>query len=290
MDQLKLDVPKQVQACIVDMKDKVKHELSNELANDLSSMVRDQIEENNERRRRDANIMIFNLPESKADNPDLRKTDDEGSLWEILDVINSPQVDFTSIIRIGIRQPNKTRPLKLILLNPTDRRKIFDACRDNRDKLLHHKVFSNVIITRDYTPKQREENKNLREEVRKRREAGEKVRIRGDKIVTDSNPKATDRKKASNNELPVAPLSQTLDVRRNQQQGSPKLYSSTPRPSSPFVNIRNTKRSSSPLSTPRRIISYKARQDILSDSMATDDETIIYSQEDEGDENEMTHP
>ena len=45
-----------------------------------------------------------------------------------------------------------------------------------------------IVVTRDCTPQQREDNKKLRQELIKRKERGEDVMIRGSKIVRKPAP------------------------------------------------------------------------------------------------------
>ncbi|KAK6176583.1 hypothetical protein SNE40_014840 [Patella caerulea] len=271
LQQFQNEIPIQIQASAKELKLEVKEDITSELKEDITSLIQVQVKEYDERKRRESNIMIFNLPEPKAENPDLRKTEDEDILWNLFDAIDSPQVTMTNIIRIGTRQQGKTRPLKLILCNASDRRKIFDACRLNRLVLSNHSIFNKVVIfiTRDYTPVQREENKILRHELKRRQDAGENVKIRGNKIVTANNPT-----------IPTSSKVVPQPVRRTY----PGALSRTNIPGQIIINsITSTPKlaHSLPRTTDvdKRRIAY-LNNDSLNDFLPTDETTMAYTDAD----------
>ena len=83
--------------------------------------------------------------------------------------------------RLGNKQNNSNRPLKIILNNKKQRKEIIDSAANI--KSLQSSVFKRCIITKDLTPRQREANKQRREDKKK----GEtKVKDRAEVGVTQT--------------------------------------------------------------------------------------------------------
>ncbi len=111
---------------------------------------------------------------------------DEEKVEEVLDYLNvvEEQVSLKPI-RLGKRglPGGKPRLMKATLNNVNTKKQVLSkaktlrTCRDEEMSLIY--------ITRDMTPKEREESRKLRDEL-KRRLDGEHVMIRGGKIVPDN--------------------------------------------------------------------------------------------------------
>lgn len=129
-------------------------------------------------------------------------------------------VEISKIKRLGgIGQNRNIKPrlLLAVLDTPNQKRAILAAAKRLRDD----PEWSNVFITPDHTPKEREENKKLRDLLRTRRDNGEKdIVIRRNQIVkmpprrpsTPNSPHAMNR----------ASITQDQDqLGRNREEGTP---------------------------------------------------------------------
>ena len=97
---------------------------------------------------------------------------------------NVEGVRVTKLIRLGGRgqnQINKPRLIMATLDQPARRRVILAAAKTLR----HTDNWSNVYISPDLYPSEREKERKLREELKTRRDAGETdIIIRGSQIIT----------------------------------------------------------------------------------------------------------
>lgn len=112
-----------------------------------------------ERQKRANNIMIFNLPED-GPNDDMKKTK------EILKEIVKEDVVINKVTRIGKRNKNGSRALKVVLSNGTDANKVI---KGNKHVLKNKKIF----IQADLTPYQTESFNRLKKELNERKSKGE---------------------------------------------------------------------------------------------------------------------
>ena len=106
------------------------------------------------------NLIVFNLPESECDNSEDRIREDKAMFEAICASIGVLVVEMHSASRLGNRQPNKIRPLKVTLTNRKQRKDIIDNASDIGTKAPY--PYKKVIIVKDLTPTQRAENKQRR--------------------------------------------------------------------------------------------------------------------------------
>lgn len=114
------------------------------------------IQELNERKRRESNVIALGLPESnKAAGPD-RLEDDKKSLLAVLSVELSAKVPEFKIRRLGQQQSGRTRPMLIETRSAVDAREIFK---------LNQRNDSTVTFKPDLTPRQQQHLNNLRTEL-----------------------------------------------------------------------------------------------------------------------------
>ena len=126
----------------------------------------DVLQEMDERRNKEKNIVIFNLDESDSNEEDLSKT------VKIIKYLNAESVEINNINvqRLGkTKIDNKCRPLKVMLNSSKDVYEILKNCK----KLKNYPVKSNIIVNRDLTMYQRNVNYNIRKDFKSRKENGE---------------------------------------------------------------------------------------------------------------------
>ena len=143
------------------------------------------LDEYADRERRKANIIIHNLPESTKINPGNKNQEDIENVEEMLhEGINIDGITVTKLIRLGGRGQNQNEKPRLIMATldqPSRRRVILAAAKTLR----HTESWSNVYISPDIPPAEREKERKLRDELKTRRDAGESnLIIRSSQIIT----------------------------------------------------------------------------------------------------------
>lgn len=147
----------------------------------LDDKIQTAIDDYRDRETRKCNIILHNVPESDCEQPKERKEEDESIVVTMLnDSLNLAEVKLESVIRLGKKSEGRNRLTKVTLDSVKSKREILNAAKN----LKGIEEWSNIFITPDMTPKEREKNKELREELKRRRENGEEgIAIRRGKIV-----------------------------------------------------------------------------------------------------------
>ena len=119
------------------------------VASDKSSALEEETQ------RRCKNAIIYGLKEEELESEDQRS---------VLSLLQAIEVETTPIkaYRLGRREPNKHRPIKLILNEKKEKYEIFDKFK------LKSRRYKNIYIREDYTCKEREEIKKYVDEAKKR--------------------------------------------------------------------------------------------------------------------------
>ena len=149
--------------------------------------ISESINEKNEIDKRKMNLMIFGLEENHDpgwDNEQKIEQDlkiVENIVKEELGVGLSPRRGIVDVRRMGIKKPNRNRPLRVTFSDIQVKRDVLTNGRKLRQSSTG--ALNKVYINPDLTPAQREIEKELRDEMWKRREAGEKVIISKGKLV-----------------------------------------------------------------------------------------------------------
>ena len=123
------------------------------------------------RRRRELNIIIFNLKEGTSTINLENKTYDENNTRMIAEQLGINDLQVETSYRLGKKTYEKTRPFKVILKDRRQRKQLLDNSRHIRDRV--SEKFKNVIIVKHHTEEQRltkklkrlnrdkEDNKNI---------------------------------------------------------------------------------------------------------------------------------
>ena len=122
----------------------------------LNEAKNDQLLEDKDRAVRARNIIIYGL-EEKGDNADARKTHD-GNMTRLF--LNKVDVQTTSLntFRLGRYEHNKIRPLKLEMVNITEK----DLVMQNLKRLKgSEEELGKLNVKEDYTMKEREQIRNF---------------------------------------------------------------------------------------------------------------------------------
>ena len=118
--------------------------------------------------KRENNIILHNIKESTADNPEDRVEHDKAAFGKVVSALLGEQdVEVERIFRLGKRLESthdnaQTKP-RLLLIKVRNKEQV-DALMKKRTQL-RGKGFPNVYLTRDLTPEEREVQKKLRLEL-----------------------------------------------------------------------------------------------------------------------------
>lgn len=138
-----------------------------------------------EREKRKKNVVLFNMVESEAENPQNRyREDEEKCLTMFAEELEIQDLKIEKLIRLGKKQEGRNRPLLVKLGAEEERKNILKEA----SKLRHSENFRRVYINRDLTQTEREQEGKLREELRTRRsEEGSHYIIRRGKVIRLEN-------------------------------------------------------------------------------------------------------
>lgn len=144
----------------------------------------DEIEE---RKKRSKNLIIFNIPESTASSQVDKLTDDASRISAVLSSLNPSinQADITTY-RLGVKNTDKPRPLKVILDNASQ---TIDILR----KKSNITGYPGIKIYSDQTPVQRKYLSELRISLEHRTQEGEQgltiKYINNKPVIVKTHPK-----------------------------------------------------------------------------------------------------
>ena len=158
----------------------------------MDDKVREQRLEDTNRQRRQTNLVIFKVPESKEKEGSKRKEEDEEKVQRIMNEIKVSSVP-TRIIRLnkkGNRKGNtgtndKSRPILVKFSNQFERdetlRKFISAKRqteeenEEENEASEEKLFQQVSMKRDMTIQEMREDTELFQELKKKKEASKNL-------------------------------------------------------------------------------------------------------------------
>jgi hypothetical protein len=182
----------------------VKHRLppSHEFGAIFRQVVSDQTKENHEREKRDCNVIIYNLGESKSKSGKERLSYDTQLFDELCCNVLEIDVETKEITRLGSLVAGKTRPLRVSLKCKEDAERIHNSAKKLRGA---EEKFSKIVISHDLSLREREELNKLVAEAKAKNQENEasewefKVRSRGPYW----NPKIVSLRKRRNGNIPA---------------------------------------------------------------------------------------
>lgn len=116
-----------------------------------------------DRNARATNLILYNLPESKAEDEEERKKDD---MERCMNTVASQRSDSYNVVasrRLGKYNDGKIRPIKICFASREDMINVLKA----------YKTKNNLYLNRDLTPRQRSISFKIRQEYRERIKNGE---------------------------------------------------------------------------------------------------------------------
>ena len=159
-------------------------DLKVELKNDIVSDVLKELKEVDEKKSRESNLIIYNMPESLSNDAKERKIEDEKLCEKIfLEGVKVERQDFSidGIIRLGKSRPiqdqcensenQKPRPVLVKLQTGREKWNILKKAKNLRN--CQHNGMKRIGIAPDLTVSEREIDRKLRNELKTRRESGD---------------------------------------------------------------------------------------------------------------------
>ena len=126
------------------------------------------VEKKEESERREVNLIVHNVPESKSSDPEARKKYDFDSFSNIAEaLLEERNMDVDKIYRLGkknVGENEEHEPKPRLMLVRLKKKESVEALMSKRWDL--RKVgFENVYLSRDLSPEEREVQKKLRQEL-----------------------------------------------------------------------------------------------------------------------------
>ena len=160
IDNLDDTINNKIHEGIREMKTEVVDDTTERIQERPKLEVRAEVREIDNQNPRAMNLMVFNLSESECDDSEDGIREDKAMFEAICAFFGVQVVEMHSAFRLGNRQPNKIRPLKVTLTNRKQRKDIIDNARDIGTKAPY--PYREIIIVKDLTHRQRVENKQRR--------------------------------------------------------------------------------------------------------------------------------
>ena len=135
-----------------------------------------------EEEKRIRSLVFIGVPEAQSKEPQMRETDDCGTIKSMLNDIDCDAVP-REIYRMGARKDSSQRPIKVIFANSHATIQVLR----NASRLKDHPNYRRVFIRPSLTPEQRQKDFELRQELRKRRQTDPNLIIRNSQIVSRTN-------------------------------------------------------------------------------------------------------
>ena len=205
----------------------LKTEIIDGIKDDINNLVDSRNKELEDRRRRELNLTIFSLPEYNYPTGAENKAKDELDVKYISTKLGLQEIKIVTCFRLGKKQANKTRPLKVILAEKAQRKFMLENAKFIPTKLPPE--WKNVIVSKDLTPVQREERKkfisNKKDSIQTKKNPGQNADHQNALVVNDTNTRrfsfrtprvATSRPEKTNNHEKNTHLQSTvLDTSNN---------------------------------------------------------------------------
>ena len=127
----------------------------------IETRVQD-LKEENDKKSRELNIIIHGVQESDKKAIDDRKKHDQDFAAHLFQDLEVENVAYKALYRLGKIDPNRKRPLKLVMENAKAKDKVVNNLR----KLKDNDKYSGISVTDDYTQSERKLIKDKVEEAK----------------------------------------------------------------------------------------------------------------------------
>ena len=148
----------------------------------LRNAVSSVINEEKDKQKRRLNLIVHNMTESNADQPQTRKEQDIANFQDILTSQLDVRAHISNAIRLGKKGGPKPRLLKVTVESDEEKAAILRNLKKLRAPSTPEQL-KRMFITPDLTPREREANKVLRSELAQRNQSGNQYKIKNGRIV-----------------------------------------------------------------------------------------------------------
>jgi hypothetical protein len=129
----------------------------------IKQVVSEQSKVNQDKEMRDCNIVIYKAVESKAKNVNDRRIHDQQFFDELCCNALDIEIEAKEIFRLGKPTDDNDRPLKIVLRSKEEATLMHEAARKLKNA---EEKFSRIVISRDLSPRERDELRELVEEAK----------------------------------------------------------------------------------------------------------------------------
>ena len=172
MDNLEISTKQEIKTSVSAMKKGIVDDIKQEVKQDLYKMVDDRNKVFDDRRRREMNVVIFNLKEHQNDSGQINKSKDERDIKTLAIALGLEELKIVTSYRLG-KPKSTTRPLNIILEDRTQRKFLIDNAKFIPKKAPH--PLRDVIITKDLTPLQQVEKREFVKERKNKKKKPEQT-------------------------------------------------------------------------------------------------------------------
>jgi len=152
-----------------------------DLATTIASVTSSLATEQREKEKRQLNLILHNVPESKSSDPLTRKKEDTDFVQQVFSDVLSTPATITNAIRLG-KKDSRIRLLK-ISVESLDQKKAILRNKLKLRKEQNSEHICKIFITPDLTPSEQRENKALRAQLTQMNQGAKKYRIKNGQIV-----------------------------------------------------------------------------------------------------------
>lgn len=168
VDEIKNEVKEEIKK---EMKDEIMKEVNNNVVK-----VLEDIQEAENKRNREGNLVLYNMVESERENGRDRAHEDANKCHQLIqEGIGLEQNDYSirKAIRLGKPQNNTNRPRPLLIKLESVEEKWLILKKARNLKNYRHPILKKVIVTPDLTPKEQEKDRMLRQQLKEKIDEGE---------------------------------------------------------------------------------------------------------------------
>ena len=169
----------------------------------VQSCVDKTLQEIRDREARASNLIIRGIEESNEDDGTARRQHDKDKLVAIASQLNVNDISIAACHRIGSKNADKMRPVRITLNDSSQRKALLRASKN----LMDNAETEGVFIGPDLTRAQLQADYNLRVERRDRQSKGESVKIYRGKLIS-TKPQTTVTPQADANDV----VHETVDI------------------------------------------------------------------------------
>ena len=136
----------------------MKEDIIKSLKDDIDKLVDSRTKELDDRKRRDCNGLLFNLPEPRRQGPEENKKSDEDDVKALSMCLGLENLHILILFRLGRLTVGNCRPLKVVLQSKAHKKYLLDNAKYIQEKAPQN--MKKINIVRDFTPGQRQERRD----------------------------------------------------------------------------------------------------------------------------------